>query len=320
MSTASLQKVFKTLADPTRVRILSLLEREELAVQDLMQVLGMAQSRVSRHLGILREAGLLEDRRDGTYVFYRLVPPADPHWRDAWELVRRSRSGDPTFERDLAALQGVIEARASRTRAWFDSVGGEWDALRKVYNDEALRAHAIARLVPPRLRVADIGTGTGILAIEMAGLGLDVVAIDHAPAMLEAARRKVEDAGVTGVELRRGDARALPLRDGEVDAAVAHMVLHALPTPPEGIREMARVVRPGGTVVAVDFVSHELEWMRQELGAMWLGFDPDDIRRWLAEAALDDIRVDILPPRSDARDLPAAFIARARRPARRGRW
>ncbi len=226
MSSEALQKVFKTFSDPTRLRILALLEREELAVQELMDILGMAQSRVSRHLAILREAGLLRDRRDGTYVFYRFGVSEEGAWRETWELAKRSLRGDSTSERDTAALGQVMQARSARTRSFFDSVGPEWDAVRKVFNDDALRARAIARLVPPDLLVADIGTGTGILASELAGLGLRVIAIDNSSRMLDAARANLEREGTTGVELREGDVSSLPLADSEVDAALAHMVLH----------------------------------------------------------------------------------------------
>jgi ArsR family transcriptional regulator len=322
VSGESLQRILKTLADPTRVRLLALLEREELAVQELMQVLGMAQSRVSRHLGILREAGLLRDRREGTYVFYRFAAPREGAWGDAWQLARRELAGDPAAERDAAALVRVIEARATRARSFFDAVGPEWDALRKVFNDDALRARAIAHLAPPDWRVADVGTGTGILAAELARLGLAVVAVDHSPRMLEAARAKLEAeglvgerAGVRGVDLRGGEAGALPLADAEVDAAFAHMVLHYLPSPLDALREMARVVRPGGVVVVIDFVRHEAEWMREELGVLWLGFPPDEIAGWFAEAGLEGVRIEQHAGGSPARDLPATFIASARRPA-----
>jgi ArsR family transcriptional regulator len=314
MATEALQRVFKTFSDPTRVRILALLEREELAVQELMDVLGMAQSRVSRHLAILREAGLVQDRRDGTYVFYRWVPPEAGPWRDAWTLVSRSLERDPACERDRAALSQVMEARAARTRSFFDSVGPEWDALRKVFNDDALRARAIARLVTPGLAVADVGTGTGILAAELARLGLRVIAVDNSARMLDAARAKLAAEGVSAdVELRRGEAGALPLADREVDAALAHMVLHYLPSPAEAVREMARVVRPGGRVVLVDFVRHAHEWMRQELGVAWLGFEPGEVAAWCAEAGLVELRHEAFEGRSGARDLPATFIASARK-------
>jgi ArsR family transcriptional regulator len=270
---------------------------------------------VSRHLAILRDAELVQDRRDGTYVFYRCVAPPPGPWQEAWQLVSRNLRSDPTSERDVAALSQVMEARAARTRSFFDSVGPEWDALRKVFNDDALRARAIARLVTPGLRVADVGTGTGILAAELARLGLRVVAIDNSARMLDAARAKLAAEGRADVELRRGEAGALPLADGEVDAALAHMVLHYLPSPAEAIREMARVVRPGGSVVLVDFVRHAHEWMRQELGVAWLGFEQGEIAGWCAEAGLLELRHESFEGRSGARDLPATFIASARKPA-----
>lgn len=328
MSAESLQKILRTLADPTRVRILALLEREELAVQELMEVLGMAQSRVSRHLGILREAGLLRDRREGTFVFYRFAPPAGGAWRDAWALACRELAGDASAERDAAALARVLDARAHRARSFFDTVGPEWDALRKVFNDDVLRARALAHLAPPGWTVADVGTGTGILAIELARLGLGVIAVDHSRRMLEAARAKLEEEGFTAeaeggfagpegagrITLRAGEANDLPLADGEVDAALAHMVLHYLPAPADALREMARVVRPGGAVVVVDFVRHEAEWMRDELGVQWLGFPPDEVAGWLRGVGLERLRVETIAARSPTRELPAAFIASARRP------
>jgi DNA-binding transcriptional ArsR family regulator len=314
MGAEALQKIFKTFSDPTRVRILALLEREELAVQELMEVLGMAQSRVSRHLAILREAGLLADRRDGTYVFYRLLAPEAGPWRETFEVVKRSLRGDATAERDATSLAGVMEARAARTRSFFDSVGPEWDALRKVFNDDALRARAISRLVAPGLAVADVGTGTGILACELARLGLRVIAIDNSPRMLAAARAKVATADVDGVEFREGEASALPLEDASVDAAFAHMVLHYLPSPGDAIREMARAVRPDGSVIIVDFVSHQHEWMRQELGVAWLGFDDAEVAGWFRDAGLLELRHEVNSGPSTGRDLPATFIASARKP------
>ncbi len=179
-----LQKVFKTLSDPTRIRILRLLENERLVVQELMEVLGMAQSRVSRHLAILREAGLVTDRRDRTFVSYRMHPPTEPWWRDAWKLVRETLKGDSTAARDDAALARVVTARGEASTNFFDIVGPEWDALRKVFNDDLVRARAITRLASPNQRVADIGTGTGILAIELARLGIEVAGIDGSHRML----------------------------------------------------------------------------------------------------------------------------------------
>jgi ArsR family transcriptional regulator len=314
MAADELQRIFKTFSDPTRVRLLALLEREELAVQELMAVLGMAQSRVSRHLAILREAGLIRDRRDGTYVFYRFAIPDTGAWRDAWQVVRRALADDPTAARDATALGQALEARADRARRFFDAVGPEWDAIRRVFGDDVLRARAIARLVPPGLRVADVGTGTGILALELARLGLSVVAIDHSSRMLEAARAKLAEAGAEDVELRQGEASALPLSDAELDGVFAHMVIQYLPSPAEAIREMARVVRPGGVVVVVDFLAHDAEWMREELGVHWLGFPAETLAAWFADASLEGFALERHAGGTGGRDLPATFIASARRP------
>lgn len=312
-----LQKVFKTLSDPTRIRILRLLEQQELLVGELMSILGMAQSRVSRHLAILREAGLLEDRRKGTFVAYRSSLPASGPWRDAWNLARESLAGDPIAERDDALLQRTLAARSSRSgRDFFEEVGPDWDALRRVFGDDILRARAITALVAPPLRVADIGTGTGVLALELARLGLEVVGIDRSEAMLEAARQKWahEAKHAQGsLELLPGDAHALPLPDASVDAAFAHMVLHSLEEPERAVREMARIVKPGGRVVLVDFLAHEHAWMQQELGLLWLGFEAEHVLDWLGHAGLERARLAREEPDAK-RDLPASFVAVAFKP------
>jgi DNA-binding transcriptional ArsR family regulator len=314
MRAEALPRIFKTLADPTRLRILALLEQEELAVQELTDVLGMTQSRVSRHLGILREAGVVRDRREGTFVLYQLALPAEGAWRAAWEVAARDLRADPAHARDRAALAGVLEARAGRSRSFFDAVAPEWDALRKVWSDDLLRARALGRLAPPGLRVADVGTGTGVLALDLARLGLRVVAVDRSARMLEAARRQIEEAGVPGIELRQGEASALPIADEELDGAFAHMVLQYLPAPAAAVHEMARVVRPGGLVVVADFTPHERHWMREELGVLRLGFPRDEIEALFAGAGLADVAYEVLPPTARGADLPAPFIASARRP------
>jgi len=315
-SADELQKVFKTLSDPTRIRILRLLESEQLVVQELMEVLGMAQSRVSRHLAILREAGLVTDRRDRTFVSYRMSPPTEPWWRDAWKIVHENLKGDSTAERDDAALARVVAARGDTSRSFFDIVGPEWDALRKVFNDDLVRARAINRLIDPNQRVADIGTGTGILAIELGRLGIRVIGVDGSSRMLDAARKNLanDDRVSEGlVEFRSGDAHALPLEDGEVDAAFAHMVLQYLARPEVCISEMCRVIRPGGSIVVVDFVEHDLDWMREELGVKSLGFEVEQIRQWISDLGMVDVQIQVEAPAAKGRDLPSTFIATARR-------
>jgi ArsR family transcriptional regulator len=313
----TLQKVFKTLADPTRIRILRLLEQEELIVGELMDILGMAQSRVSRHLAVLREAGLLADRKDGTFVAYRFDLPEQGPWRAAWTLARESLASDAIAARDDTLLSRTLAARhATGGRNFFDAVGPEWDGMRRVFGDDLLRARATNALVPAGLQVADIGTGTGVLALELASLGLDVIGLDQSSAMLEAARRKwaaIANDSPGRVEFRIGDAHELPLETASMDAVFAHMVLHSLADPERAIREMARVARPGGEVILVDFLRHEHAWMKQELGLVWLGFDLDAVEGWIESAGLERPRIQ--QQESDSkRDLPASFVAAARKP------
>ncbi len=322
MTAEALPRVLKALGDPTRLRLLALLEREELAVQDLMRILGLPQSTVSRHLGVLREGGVLRERREGTWCYLRFEPPAEGAWAGAWNFARESLADDPIAARDRQALTQLLEERAVLSRAWFDEVGPGWDRIRGVFHDDVQRARAIGKLVPRGMKVADIGTGTGVLALELARTGVQVIAVDSSPRMLESANDKLQAQAVRNVEFRHGDATALPIADGEVDAALAHMVLHYVASPAEAIREMARVVRQGGRVVIVDFVEqdddrrHSREWMRRELGVLWEGFDPDRVHGWLAAAGLDEIAIEVHAPDPAAKELPSTFIASAHRPTR----
>ncbi len=320
MTVEALNRVLRTLGDPSRLRILALLEREELAVQELVRILGMPQSSVSRHLGVLREAGVLRERREGTSSYSRFEPPSEGPWAAAWQVARTALADDPIAARDAQSLAHLLEERTVRSREWFDELGPGWDRLRGVFHDDVQRARAIAKLVPRGMRVADIGTGTGILALELARAGVHVIAVDSSSRMLATAEGKLRAHAIADVELRRGDASALPLADAEVDAALAHMVLHYIASPAEAVREMARVVRPGGRVVIVDFVAdgdgrrHDRDWMRRELGVLWEGFSPERITHWLVAAGLDDVAIDIHVSESTSHDLPSTFIASAHRP------
>ena len=321
MTVDTFQRVVKTLGDSTRLRLLALLERQELSVADLVKVLDLPQSTVSRHLAHLKEQGLLTERRDGAFCYSRFTPPNDGTWGDGWSMARGSLRDDPQIAADADALDALLRARTLGSREFFDSLGAEWDRLRKVFQDDLQRARAIGRLVPGGLKIADVGTGTGVLAMEMARLGMHVVAVDQSEAMLAAAdAKRAALAEPARVELRQGVATDLPIADGEVDAVLAHMVLHYVPSPPDAIRELARVVRPGGRVVLVDFTAPEdrpqpdREWLQKDLGVIWQGFATARVRAWLEEAGLTNVEVELHEAASEDRDLPTTFIASADRP------
>ncbi|MGC6487103.1 MAG: ArsR/SmtB family transcription factor [Planctomycetota bacterium] len=322
MTVDSFQRVVKTLGDSTRLRLLALLERQELSVADLVKVLDLPQSTVSRHLAHLKEQGLLTERRDGAFCYSRFTPPSAGTWSDGWLMARGSLRDDPQIAADAEALDALMRARTLGSREFFDSLGAEWDRLRTVFQDDLQRARAIGRLVPQGLTIADVGTGTGVLAMEMAQLGMRVIAVDQSEAMLAAAdAKRAALAAPERVELRLGAATDLPLQDGEVDAVLAHMVLHYVPSPRDAIRELARVVRPGGRVVLVDFTAPEdrpqrdREWLQKDLGVIWQGFSTTSIRGWLQEAGLAHVEVELHATASEDRDLPTTFIASADRPA-----
>ena len=321
MTVDSFQRVVKTLGDSTRLRLLALLERQELSVADLTRVLSLPQSTVSRHLTHLKEQGLLTERRNGAYCYSRFTPPRDGAWCDAWTLARGSLRDDPQIAADAEALDALLRARTLGSREFFDSLGAEWDRLRTVFQDDLQPARAIGRLVSRGLTIADVGTGTGVLAMEMARLGMRVIAVDQSEAMLAAADAKRADLDEPErVELRQGTATELPLADGEADAVLAHMVLHYVASPRDAIRELARVVRPGGRVVLVDFTAPDdrpqpdREWLQKDLGVVWQGFATARIHEWLTEAGLKNVELELHTSASDDRDLPTTFVASADRP------
>lgn len=307
-SGAELQRTFKVLADSTRLRLLSALSEGEFAVQELTKALQLPQPKVSRHLGIMKNAGVVTDRRDGSFVIYRLVDKPPNHWAASWNTAKLALAEDPQVAADRTGLSQVLKDRATPSRSFFDSVGGDWDQLRKVLKDDLLRAKAIEQLVPRNLTVADIGTGTGILAIQLLTLNAKVIAVDRSISMLEAARESLPTNALKRIDLRRGDASQLPIEDNSVDAAFAHMVLHYLARPLDAVREMARITKPGGKVIIVDFISHNEEWMREELHMLWLGFDPKELKQMLKAAGLTDVNCTIQSETSDTPELPRTLI------------
>ncbi len=273
----------KALADPTRLRILTLLGEEELTVGELTEILGMTQSRVSGHLGVLREAELVRDRRQGTSAFYS--PAGEGEAAGTWRAVRETLPEPPEAAADRRRLAETRRRRRERAREFFDRAAAGWDAERSETLGLAAGAVALAGLLPHRLTVLDLGTGTGGLLPLLAGHVDRVVAVDLSRGMLRRARGRVAGGGGS-VGFLRADAERLPLPDGAVDGVVANMILHHLGRPDAVIREAARVLGPSGRGVIVDFEAHEERWLLEEEGHRWAGFDPAQIAGWCVDAGL----------------------------------
>ncbi|MHC4562728.1 MAG: ArsR/SmtB family transcription factor [Planctomycetota bacterium] len=282
--------ILKALGENTRLRLLRLLASHELAVNELVEVLAMPQPRVSRHLGVLRRAALVQDRREGNWIYYHMAPEElSSTAKSIWEALPLATDGADYFPQDLSRVQEVLRRRDDRTKVYFDGVEKEWDRIRRNYIDDPFSAQVVAGLVGPQAVAADIGVGTGELLAPLARNAARVIGVDNSEKMLDACRRRIAEDGLTNVELRPGEAEALPLADGECDVAFSSMVLHHLSDPARGAKELGRVVKPGGKVIVCDLVKHDADWVRQVMADTWLGFTEQQMCQWLMAAGLTDI-------------------------------
>lgn len=296
------------LADPVRCRLLLLVERHDLTVSELCAVLQLPQSTVSRHLKTLGDAGWVTSRRDGTSRYYGLSQSLDASAARLWPLLREQVSATAAAEQDDRRAHGVLEQRRSKSAAFFSSASGQWDHLRVELFGQQFQAEAALALLDPRLRVGDLGCGTGQWSALVAPHVAQVVAIDASADMLAAARTRL--APFANVEVRLGALEALPIEDSTLDVAVMALVLHHVPDPARAITEAARVLVPGGRLLVVDMLPHDRAEYQQQMGHVWLGFDDGQLRRWFEAAGFDGVRITPLPVEPAAKG-PALFRASA---------
>jgi ArsR family transcriptional regulator len=286
--------IFRALADSTRLRILALLRAMELSVGELAQVLGQSQPRVSRHVKILCDAGLAERRKEGSWVFVALgeTERTAPVFAalDAW------REPDHWAVADEARLAAVRADRAAAANEWFESHAGDWDAIRSLHIAESEVEAAMAQALgsAPLDHLIDIGTGTGRMLELFAPQARQALGIDRSSEMLRLARAKLSERGLNHAELRQADLYALPLADGEADAAIFHHVLHFAQQPGAAIAEAARVLGPGGRLLIADFAPHEREELRTQDAHARLGFSDEQILGWFAAYGLAPALVETL--------------------------
>jgi ArsR family transcriptional regulator len=311
MNAETLFDRMSALADPVRSRLLLVLERNELTVSELGAVFQLPQSTVSRQLKALTDEGWLVWRAEGTSRLYSMpVTRLDATARRLWQLVREQLAGMVAAEQDSQRVRSVLAQRRSTSQEFFSSAAGEWDRLRAELFGSRADLTALLGLLDESWTVGDLGCGTGQVSESLARFVRRVVAVDDSPAMLAAARRRL--AGCENVEVRSGEIEALPVEDGSLDAAVLFLVLHYLPEPTRALAEVARVLRPGGRLLVVDMMPHEREEYRQRMGHVWLGFSPDGLREWMAEAGLSAFRYVPLPADPEARG-PTLFAATVRK-------
>jgi ArsR family transcriptional regulator len=278
----------RAAGEHTRLRILALCARSELSVSELVQILGQSQPRVSRHLKLMVEAGLLERIPEGVQVFLRLAGNSDAG-RLARALVELIPESDVVLNRDLSRLQQVRDARTQRAQDYFQTVAKSWDSIRSLHVAQQKVEDKLCEIIgdEPVSELLDIGTGTGRILELLSPQVKHGVGIDLSSSMLAVARSNIERHGFSHVQVRKGDMYRLPIEDSSIDLAVVHMVLHYSDEPLEVIREAARVLRPRGRLILVDFAAHGEEKLRDEFNHHRLGFSDDEVRHWFEHCGLE---------------------------------
>lgn len=303
ISSDQLLSALRAAGEPTRLRILALLAEGERNVKDLTDILGQSQPRLSRHLKLLVEAGLLRRNAEGASAFFRLSDQG-PAAEVARDIVDRLDRTDPVLVRDRTRLEAVRRAHAENAAAYFRRHAGEWDRLRTLHVEDGQVEATIARLLDEtRLgTVIDLGTGTGRM-LEMLGPKVGRgIGIDLSHDMLAYARNRLEQKGLTNCQVRHGDIYNLPLDNAVADAVIVHQVLHYLDDPARAVAEAARLLRRGGRLIIVDFAPHGLEFLRERHAHRRLGFADAQIREWMQAAGVDPLEQVELPPDREAPD------------------
>ncbi len=280
-------EILRAAAEPTRLRLLRLLAVGELTVSELVRVLGQSQPRLSRHLRILAEVGLLERLREGSWVFYR-VPRSGSGAQRARTILEMESMVSAEATTDLERLEDITKVRQAAALTYFRKNAGEWDQMRALNVDDEAVAEAMAKLLPLQNAesLLDLGTGTGRLLLKFAPGIKRTHGIDLSAEMLQVARANIKAAGLENISLRQADLTSLPF-DGETfDAITCHQVLHFLDNPQSAVAEAARVLVPGGVLLIADLAPHDIEDLRDHHAHRRLGFDDNEVKSWFSSAGL----------------------------------
>ncbi|WP_419949771.1 ArsR/SmtB family transcription factor [Candidatus Palauibacter sp.] len=308
--TRDLLSRFESLGDENRLRILTLLDRNEFTVSELVSVLQLPQSTVSRHLRVLADDGWVRRRSEGKTRFYRMESALESGALELWRVTAGTLAGARWAADDAERAQSVLAERRERAVAFFSESAAEWDALRDdLYGSDA-RFAALFGLLDPEWVVGDLGAGTGTLTDMIAPFVKWVVAVDRSPEMLAAAAVRLGERD--NVDIREGELESLPVDAGELDLAVLMLVLHFAVEPRRVLAEAARALAPGGRLLILDMRAHDREEYRETMGHLWLGFTEDQMREWTRLAGFEAYRHIPIAPEPEASG-PALFAATARK-------
>ena len=284
-------ELIKLLSDATRLRLLALLQSEPLSVVELQEIMDMGQSRISSHLALLRQAGLVEDRREGKKSFYSSKPPGEAALSRLYDCALEALAKQPEFEEDALNLDRVLSKRRAESEAYFNMVAGK---LGKNYcpgrSWEAI-GHFLL-LLTPKIDVVDLGAGEGVLSQLLARKARSVVCIDNSPAMVKVGTELAREHGFENLSYKLGDIEKVPLPDNSVDLALLSQALHHAGRPEQAIAEAWRILRPGGQLVVLDLNQHNFEKARELYADRWLGFPPNRLYHWIKSSGFEEVSVD----------------------------
>jgi len=295
---ASILKSLRLLADPSRVRMVLLLEREELSVAELQEILAMGQSTISTHLSQLKQAGIVEDRRTGKNILYRLKAFGNGTQQQVLGVLRHAVKEIPEAAEDRDALRLALRRRQDKVRSYFDELAGKFGRQYVPGRSWQGLAETFLTLMPP-LVIADLGAGEGTVSQLLARRAKKVIAVDNSEKMVEFGAQLARNHRVKNLEYRLGDLEDLPVKKGEADVAFFSQSLHHAQHPGRALGEAFRIVKPGGRVIILDLLKHHFEEARALYADVWLGFSEVDLRRMLTDAGFDNISTAIVHRESE---------------------
>lgn len=291
--------IFKALADETRVRILGALAQGDFNVNEIIEIFHMGQSRISRHLKILADSGLVVNRREGNWIYYALAPSnGNADVADALQLALRAARQFEYYTTDLQNIESVLQHRRAVSQKYFDKVGSDWERLQSEVLDSKLYREQTLALIPDQIETAlDLGVGAGLILPALFKKCKHVIALDSSQTMLKIAAdylAKELPLQAENCEFRLGELEHIPLPNKSADAAIASMVLHHVANPGDALAEIYRVLHEGGTLVIADLMQHEITEMREKYADLWLGFSPIEMMRWLKNAGFENVKYEVL--------------------------
>ena len=290
---SSTLKSLRALSDPTRLRIVALLEKDELSVNELQEITSMGQSRISTHLGLLQDATLVQSRREGKRTFYRLNQDADGTAREFIAVAVRGAQEMPEHSADQVNLKRILARRNDQQQLYFNQIAGRFDRSYGPGRSWQAFGQMLLRVLPPVV-VADLGAGEGLLSELLARRCKKVIAVDNSEKIVAFGAAKAKKNGLKNLEFRLGDLQAPPIDPQSVDLVVLSQALHHAKEPDKSIAACHHILKPGGQILILDLLQHNFAKARELYGDLWLGFPESDLHRWLEAAGFKKIEISVV--------------------------